>query len=96
MALHIHIHIHREDEAEIRKTLSVILKKVTMSQEILTELQGKVDDANTSLINIRADIQKIKDTLPAEGGLTADEVATLRTSLDNLASGAAALDAENE
>lgn len=67
-----------------------------MSQEILDELQGKVNEANTSLTNIRADIQKIKDSLPAEGGLTAAEVATLRESLAGLASGAAALDAENE
>lgn len=96
MGIHVHIHIHREDETEIKNLLVQLLKKVTMSQEILAELQSKVDAANTSLTNIRADIQKIKDTLPAEGGLTADEVASLRTSLDSLASGAAALDAENE
>lgn len=96
MGIHIHLHIHREDESEIKNLLTKILKQTTMSNDVLQELQGKVNEANTSLANIRGDIQKIKDGLPAEGGLTAEEVATLRESLNNLASGAAALDAENE
>ena len=96
MGIHIHIHIHREDEAEIKQLLTKILKQTTMSNDVLQELQTKVDAANTSLTNIRADIQKIKDSLPAEGGLTADEVATLRASLDGLAGNADALDKEND
>lgn len=92
------------------KKISKILKTVTMSQEILQELQAKADaattslnQANTSLQNISADIQRIKDTLPAEGGLTAEEVEQLRASLDGVVNTAAsnaaaadALDKENE
>lgn len=92
------------------KKLNKILKIVNMSQEILQELQQKADaattalnNANTSLTNISADIQRIKDSLPAEGGLSAAEVEQLRSSLDgvvttasNTAAAADALDKENE
>lgn len=67
-----------------------------MSQEILDELRAQAAAAKQSVTNIRGDIQRIKDSLPAEGGLTADEVATLKADLTDLAGTADTLDKENE
>ena len=73
----------------------IIYKLNTMSQEILDQLNAKVLGLKTSLTNIKDDIQKIKDSLPASGGLTEAEVASLSASLDEAGTQAADLDAEN-
>lgn len=78
------------------KKLNQILKLLQMGQEQLTALTTKVDTLETSLGNIRSDIQRIKDSLPASGGLTEAEVATLSTRLDTALGNADALDKENE
>lgn len=89
--------------------LSIIIKKQIMSQEILDELIAKANTANekadatmNSLSAIREDITDIKNSLPTVGGLSPDEVAALRTKLEEtvskntgVAEAAAALDAEN-
>lgn len=67
-----------------------------MSKEILDQLTAKADALETSLSNIREDITDIKNSLPAEGGLTAEEVATLSAKLDGLVNTADTLDKENE
>lgn len=67
-----------------------------MSQEILNELTGKVTGLKTSLTNIQGDITRIKNGLPTTGGLTEEEVATLRGELDTAVSQADSLDKENE
>lgn len=66
-----------------------------MANEILQELQAKIAEGATRLDNIAADITAIKENLPAEGGLTAEEVAQLRVDLDGLVTKAANLDEEN-
>lgn len=86
-----HIHIHQGS-----KQLNKILKLLEMSKEILDQLMAKVDQANTSLTNIRADIIRIKDSLPTTGGLTAEEVTVLAGRLDTLANDINTLDKENE
>ena len=74
----------------------IIYKLKIMSQEILNQLTAKADALETSLSNIREDITDIKNSLPAEGGLTAEEVATLSAKLDGLVNTADTLDKENE
>jgi len=59
------------------------------------ELLDKVAAFRASLVAIRGDIQTIKDGLPPTGGLTAEEVETLRVALDDAVTDAAGLDAEN-
>jgi len=61
----------------------------------LADLQATIAATSTALDNIRSDIDAIKASLPASGGLTAEEVATLQASLDALSAKAGALDAEN-
>lgn len=92
------------------KKLDKLLKLQKMAnetlQELLTKVQGleaNADAVNTSLTNIAGDITRIKESLPAEGGLTAEEVATLKTALEGaeakisaLATSADTLDKENE
>lgn len=93
------------------KKLTQILKIVTtMADETLQELKALaqrasagMDQANTSLANIKEDITRIKDGLPTAGGLTADEVAQLKVDLEGAAgkaeataASADALDKENE
>lgn len=78
------------------RNINKILKIVTMSQENLDLLLGRVSGLETSLTNIKEDITRIKDSLPAEGGLTAEEVATLSAALDSAVSKADTLDKENE
>ena len=90
----IHNHIHVDVKA-IEAKLDKILNKQTMAQETLDALIAKADAATTSLANIRQDIVTIKENLPASGGLTEAEVATLSAKLDSLAGEAAQLDSEN-
>ncbi len=73
-----------------------MLAKVT-AQEI------SIASLTTSVSNIAVDIQRIKDSLPTEGGLTAEEVAALSARLDEVSTAAAGaatqadnLDKENE
>jgi uncharacterized protein involved in exopolysaccharide biosynthesis len=80
----------------VKDLLHLILKKLTMSQETLDELKALATSASASLDKIKEDITRIISTLPAEGGLTAAEVAELRTSLSDLAKKADDLDKENE
>lgn len=96
-------------EYQRRKQFQIIIKKLTMSelnlQELLTKVQGLEQsgvEMQTSLTNIAGDITAIKEGLPATGGLTEEEVATLRTSLESAEASitaaknaAANLDAEN-
>ncbi len=92
------------------KKLNKILKQQKMAQETLDQLLAKVTAQETSIAslttsvsNIAADIQRIKDSLPTEGGLTAEEVAALSARLDEASTAAAGaatqadtLDKENE
>jgi hypothetical protein len=102
MNLHLHIKevniiVYDDKKLDlILQQLTLIKKSQVMSTEILTELKGKVTSLETSLDNIKGDITTIKEGLPAEGGLTADEVADLRAALDGAVSKADALDKENE
>lgn len=80
-----------------------------MSQQTLDQLLAKlneqeaaIDSIATSVTNIDADIDVIKENLPTSGGLTEAEVATLSAALDNVKTkttavkdAVAALDAEN-
>ena len=61
----------------------------------LAELTTKLDGINSAVTNIRQDISDIKASLPAAGGLTADEVAALDARLTSVLAAAQALDAEN-
>jgi ABC-type transporter Mla subunit MlaD len=89
-----------QQDPEILKEIVNLLKQIkhttTMSQEILDSLNAKADAAAASLTNIKTDITKIKESLPTEGGLTADEVAQLSAKLDAVVSQADSLDKENE
>lgn len=67
-----------------------------MSKENYDALKGQVDQVVSSLTNIKDDITRIKENLPTDGGLTADEVATLRADLTAAVDKAVALDQENE
>lgn len=97
IVIHNHVHLEcLETLNRLEAKLDNLLKITTMSQEILDELNNKVLGLKNSLTNIKADIQKIKDSLPTTGGLTEAEVASLRTSLDEAGTQAAELDAENE
>lgn len=94
---------------EVYTTLKKILKLQIMSDQNLQELLAKVLNLEQSgiataesLTNIAADITAIKEGLPATGGLTEEEVSTLRSSLTkaetaitNAKNAAASLDAEN-
>lgn len=76
--------------------LLIIIKKISMSQETLDQLTGKVSAVTTSLTNIKDDITRIKDSLPTSGGLTEAEVAALSSQLDAAVVSADTLDKENE
>lgn len=85
----------RKEVKELSATLNALQTKVARLDAILVEMK-------TAQVNISADIADIKAKLPAEGGLTAAEVASLSASLDGLETKAAAvaaalssLDAEN-
>jgi hypothetical protein len=91
----VHIHFHNAGTEAIAADIKKIIKITTMSQTVLDQLTAKADAAAASLVNIRQDIATIKASLPAEGGMTADEVAILSAKLDAVAGDAAALDSEN-
>lgn len=96
IVIHNHIHLDIVDKlTTIEAKLNQLIKITTMSQETLDQLTAKINGVTTSLDNIKADITKIKEGLPTEGGLTAEEVATLSASLDAAVSKADALDQEN-
>lgn len=98
-------HLHLND-----KKINKILKLLQMANESLQELLDRVSaleqggvQTQQSLTNIAADITRIKEGLPTEGGIDAAGVEQLRTSLTNAEnaitaakSQAASLDLENE
>lgn len=59
------------------------------------ELNAKVDRISTAVDNIKADIQAIKDGLPASGGMTQEEVDALDAKLADVVTKTENLDAEN-
>lgn len=58
-------------------------------------LKGQISALSTAIDGIRGDIDLIKSKLPADGGLTADQVTELRADLDAVVAKAQELDAEN-
>lgn len=80
---------------QIASALLRIARKLTTMSEQSDAMNKKVDDLSSSVKSIRQDITDIKNSLPASGGLSADEVAALSTKLDAVASDAAELDSEN-
>lgn len=70
-------------------------ERIRRMSAVSDALNAKVDALAASLAGIRADITAIKNSLPADGGMTADEVAALSTKLDTVVSDAAELDSEN-
>lgn len=71
---------------------SLIFKLYKMSETVANEFSQKLDLLNGRLDNIQADVTKIKDELPSEGGMTADEVALVRAKLDVALNKAAGID----
>lgn len=68
-----------------------------MANETLQELKALAQESSDRLDNIAGDITRILDNqVPDEGGLTADEVADLRTTLTALRDKAKGLDEQNE
>lgn len=94
----------------ILAVLLFIFKSIRMSEQTLQDLRNIIsgireqnNSLSTSIAGIRGDIQRILEGLPADGGLTAEEVTTLRDELGVLlsesaavAQDAASLDAENQ
>jgi len=69
-----------------------VLEGVRMAVE---DLIGKIARLSVVIDNLRSDIQTIKDSLPAEGGATPEQVAEVNVLLDALLAKAAVLDEEN-
>ncbi len=92
-----HFHIHDQKQlTEVLEKVTKILKQSTMAQETLAELKAYAQETQTSLTNIKGDITRIVENLPAEGGLSAEEVADLRNTLIATRDQAKALDEENQ
>lgn len=72
-----------------------ILQEIKRMSEQSDALNAKVDALQASVTAIRQDITDIKNSLPASGGLTAEEVAALSAKLDGVVADAAELDSEN-
>lgn len=66
-----------------------------MQMATAAELNAKVDRISTAVDNIKADIQAIKDGLPASGGMTQEEVDALDAKLADVVTKTENLDAEN-
>lgn len=84
-------------DAESKTILNKILKNTDMANDTLQELKDLAAESSTRLDNIAGDITRILDSqVPQEGGLTADEVADLRSTLTALRDKAKGLDEQNE
>jgi septal ring factor EnvC (AmiA/AmiB activator) len=79
----------------IERALHHIEQRLTHMSAQNDSLNAQVDALQASVKNIRQDITDIKNSLPAFGGLTADEVAALSAKLATVVSDAAELDSEN-
>lgn len=90
-----HHYIHGSRD-ELKDLLHLIIKKISMSQEVLGELKALADKAATSLDNIKADITRIAGGINPAGGLTEAEATELKDKLTALAVKADSLDKENE
>lgn len=84
-------------DVESKQILAKILKNTNMAQDTLNELKALAEESSTRLDNIAGDITRILDNqVPAEGGLSAEEVADLRSTLTALRDKAKGLDEQNE
>ena len=61
----------------------------------MEELKALIARVQAGIVNIKDDITRIKEGLPATGGLTAEQVAELKTDLENAVKSVEDLDAEN-
>jgi uncharacterized membrane protein YgaE (UPF0421/DUF939 family) len=72
-----------------------VLISIIINLFYMEELKALILRISTGVDNIKADITRIKENLPATGGLTEAQVAELRTSLEDAAAKVESLDAEN-
>lgn len=71
-------------DKSVTEKLDRLLNQGVIQMTKLSDLQVQVDAVSGKLSEISSDIDDLRNALPAEGGLTAEEVATLSASLDAL------------